>query len=256
MNGLRWQCVMLMPKYFVDKSNIKDATIVIEDRNFHHIKNVMRAKIGDQLLVGDKENGMYKCFVAEISANFITANIVEVFAADTEPAVDIVLFAPLIKGDKMEWVIQKAVEIGIAKIIPIYTQHCVVKLESEKKIASKVERWNKIAESAAKQSGRGITVAVADPMKFADAMEFADAALDVIAIPYEKEDTQTFKKMLRENQFTSLGIFVGPEGGFAAEEIAIAEKFGAMVVTLGKRILRSETASIVATALAVHETNN
>ncbi|OON93022.1 MAG: hypothetical protein ATN31_07380 [Candidatus Epulonipiscioides saccharophilum] len=246
-----------MPKYFVDKSNIKDGCIIINnDENVHHIKNVMRAKIGMEIYIGDKENNNYKCSISEIDKESLTLKIIENIEIDVEPAIDVVLFASIIKGEKMEWVIQKAVELGVAKIIPMITKHCVVKIESEKKAYAKVERWNKIAESAAKQSGRGITVEIANPIKLNEALKLAKDNLDANVIPYEKENAQTYKSFLCNTKMKSLGIFIGPEGGFATEEIELAEQFGVIPVTLGKIILRSETASIASVAIAIYETNN
>ncbi|ONI44290.1 hypothetical protein AN641_07565 [Candidatus Epulonipiscioides gigas] len=242
-----------MPKYFVDSSNIKEDTILITDDNFHHIKNVMRFNLQDELTIGNKENINYKCVIEEIGKDFIKAKILETFMANTEPSIEVVLFAPLIKGDKMELVIQKAIEIGATKIIPIYTKNCVVKLEAEKKTTSKLERWNKIAESASKQSGRGVIVSVEMPMDFKNALSFAKENFEINIIPYEKEQSINIKTALRDNTFSGIGIFIGPEGGFDKDEIALSEQFNVVSVSLGQRILRSETASIVSIALVIYE---
>ncbi len=240
-----------MPKYFVDATDISDGTITIQNENYHHIKNVFRLTIGDQITVNDKLGNDYQCLISEIQPNAIFATIQKTYSTTTEPTTNVVLFQSLIKGEKMEFVIQKAVELGVSKIVPIHTARCVVKLENEKKTSSKIERWNKISEAASKQSGRGTIIEVAAPMTFAQAVEFAKQNLDVNLIPYEKQVGNDIKSILQSITETNIGVFIGPEGGFADEEIELAK--GITAITLGKRILKSETASIAVLASIMYQ---
>lgn len=242
-----------MPKFFVDKSSVLDEEILIQDENVNHIKNVLRLEEGDTLIINDRQGKDYKCIISLIENNVIKARITETFDSETEPTIDTVLFQSLVKGEKMELVIQKAIEIGVTKIIPMATSRCVVKLESGKKTASKVDRWNKIAESAAKQSGRGIVPQVCEPMTFSKALEYAKDHLETACIPYEKEKENTIKAFLNGQKAQSFGIFIGPEGGFSEEEVLEAKENGVSSITLGPRILRSETAGLVVLANIMYE---
>lgn len=242
-----------MPKFFVDKRCVVEDNIIIEDENVNHLKNVLRSNVGDTLIINDRQGKDYKCIISLIENNLIKARIIEVSDSDTEPSVDTVLFQSLVKGEKMELVIQKAIEIGVTKIIPMATSRCVVKIDNPKKMASKLERWNKIAESAAKQSGRGIVPQVCEPMEFKEAIEYAATSLEVACIPYEKEKDNTVKAFLVKQTAKSFGIFIGPEGGFSEEEILKAKDKGVASITLGPRILRSETAGLVVLANIMYE---
>lgn len=242
-----------MPKFFVDKSAVLEKEILIQDENVNHIKNVLRLEEGDSLVINDRQGKDYKCIISLIENNVVKARIKETLDSETEPTIDTVLFQSLVKGEKMELVIQKAIEIGVTKIVPITTSRCVVKLESGKKTASKVERWNKIAESAAKQSGRGIVPQVCEPMIFSKALEYAKTHLQIACIPYEKEKENTIQGFLKSQKAQSFGIFIGPEGGFCEEEVLEAKANGLSSITLGPRILRSETAGLVVLANIMYE---
>lgn len=242
-----------MPKFFVAKSSVLEDEIIIQDENVNHIKNVLRLSSGDNLLINDRQGKDYKCIISLIENNVIKAKIMEASDSTVEPVIETVLFQSLVKGEKMELVIQKAIEIGVTKIIPICTSRCVVKLENAKKTASKVERWNKIAESAAKQSGRGIVPIVPEPLTFKQALEYAAEHLQAACIPYEKERENTIRAFLTSTNANSFGIFIGPEGGFTEEEIAAAKESEVASITLGPRILRSETAGLVVLANMMYE---
>lgn len=242
-----------MPKFFVDARHILDTEIYIQDENVNHIKNVLRLGIDDEITINDRQGNDYKCIIKSIEQQCIRAQIKEKHISDAEPNVDIILFQPLIKGEKMDWVIQKAVEIGVYKIITLSTDRCVVKIEGAKKSQAKVERWNKIAEAAAKQSGRGCVPEVVAPMLFKDAMAYVKEHRLKAIIPYENEKTQGIRKVLQQEKSSTYGVFIGPEGGFTEQEIAMAMAEGIQSVTLGNRILRSETASIVTLANIMYE---
>ena len=183
----------------------------------------------------------------------VTVQIKNEVINHTEPIVETVLFQSLIKGEKMEFVIQKAVEIGVTKIIPLITTRCVVKLESGKKLTNKIERWQKIAESAAKQSKRGIIPTIELPLTIKEALEYVNDNLECACIPYENEHAFHIKEYLRSLKTSSIGVLIGPEGGFTEEEVQFAMEKGVRPVTLGNRILRSETAGIVTLANIMYE---
>ena len=242
-----------MAKFFVSSEDVFDTEIKIQGSDVNHIKNVLRLPVGKEITISDRQGREFECIIKEINVETVTAQIKNVKENDTEPAVDTVLFQSLIKGEKMEFVIQKSVEIGVTTIIPIMTHRCVVKLETEKKLKSKVERWQKIAESAAKQSRRGIIPKVCMPMTMKEAISYAKDHLNVSCIPYELEHALHIKTFLQPLKVDSIGIFIGPEGGFTEEEIALADQAGVQAITLGKRILRSETAGLFTLANIMYE---
>jgi 16S rRNA (uracil1498-N3)-methyltransferase len=242
-----------MAKFFVDRQAIQEDTILITGTDVNHIKNVLRLSENKDILINDRQGNDYKCIINKIDTDVVVAKIEQIIACETEPAVETVLFQSLIKGEKMEFVIQKSIEIGVTKIIPLYTERCIVKIESEKKMQNKLERWNKIAESAAKQSKRGIIPEIGTPIMFKEGILLAKNNLEVSCIPFENEQKHHIKTFLRSSNFQSIGIFIGPEGGFTQEEILFAEQEGVLPITLGKRILRSETAGLVVLANIMYE---
>lgn len=242
-----------MAKFFVNAQNISEKQIIIDGENVNHIKNVLRLQIGDEIIINDRQGHDYKCIINAIEQGTIIALIDSVTHSLSEPQVEVILFQSLIKGEKMDWVIQKAVEIGVTKIIPICTTRCVVKIENPKKTISKVERWNKIAESAAKQSGRGVVPEVFAPITFLEGLNYAQQNDLCALIPYEKEYEVGIRKVLNSTEAKSFGIFIGPEGGFTEQEIQEALHQGVHSVSLGNRILRSETASLVTLANIMYE---
>ncbi|MBE6022805.1 MAG: 16S rRNA (uracil(1498)-N(3))-methyltransferase [Cellulosilyticum sp.] len=242
-----------MAKFFVNPEDVSSDIIMIKGTDVNHIKNVLRLPIGKEILINDRQGNDYECIIKEINTEMVTAQIINHMNNHTEPAVDTVLFQSLVKGEKMEFVIQKSVEIGVTKIVPLVTKRCVVKLESENKLNNKIVRWQKIAESAAKQSKRGIVPEVTMPMTLQTALEFVKTQLDCGCIPYENESAHHIKEYLQSLDAKSIGIFIGPEGGFTEEEVALAIEYGVQSITLGKRILRSETAGLVTLANIMYE---
>lgn len=233
-----------MQHFFVTPSQVGDGYISIEGRDVNHIRNVLRMRPGEELAVSDGNNRKYLCSVERYEEGRAILKIKEEQAADTELPSRICLFQGLPKQDKMELIVQKAVELGVSEVIPVVTKRSVVKLD-EKKAAKKTERWQSIAESASKQAGRGYIPKVAPVAGFTEALAYA-SGLDVLLIPYElAEGMQETKKVIsgiRPGQ--SVGVFIGPEGGFEQEEVEEAIRAGAVPVTLGRRILRTETAGL------------
>ncbi len=239
-----------MFNFFVTNDARNGDTFVIENGDFNHIKNVLRMKTGDTFSVNcNGEN--YLCELSSFENDYLVARIKKEGFLDTEPNIKIYLFQGLPKADKMELIIQKAVELGAHAVIPTEMEHCVVKLD-EKKKPSKVARWQSISESAAKQSKRNIIPHIHDVLSYKSALEFAKT-LDLILVPYENEQgMKSTKSAMKEiKSGMSVGIFIGAEGGFSKEEIAAVQDIGGKTISLGKRILRTETAAITAVSLCM-----
>lgn len=241
-----------MYHFFVTPEQVKGEHIYIEGSDVNHIKNVLRMKVGQELEISDGDNKKYLCEIASITSEEVCVMIQEERSVDTELLSKIYLFQGLPKSDKMELIVQKAVELGAYEIIPVATKRAVVKLD-EKKASKKVERWNSIAESGAKQSGRNLIPKVTDVMSWKEAIEYAKA-LDIVLIPYElaegMQETRDIIAQIQPGQ--SIGIFIGPEGGFETEEVESAMEYGAKPITLGKRILRTETAGLTTLSILMY----
>lgn len=233
-----------MQHFFVTPDQVKEDHIYIEGSDVNHMKNVLRMRAGEEVMVSDGNNRKYLCEVEGYELDLAVLKIQEKGVVDTELPSQIYLFQGLPKQDKMELIVQKAVELGVYQVIPVATKRSVVKLDA-KKAEKKTERWQQIAQSAAKQAGRGYIPEVHSVMTYKEAMEYA-RKLDVVLIPYElAEGMEETKKMIRQIQpGQSVGIFIGPEGGFEIEEVEEAINAGAKAITLGKRILRTETAGL------------
>lgn len=241
-----------MYHFFVTPEQVKDETIEILGSDVNHIKNVLRMKIGEKLQISDGNNRMYLCEISELTAEKICVFIQEELPCDKELPSRIHLFQGLPKGDKMELIIQKAVELGAYEIIPVETKRAVVKLD-DKKAAKKVERWNSIAEGGAKQSGRNVVPKVREVMSYKEAIQYA-TTMDVVLIPYElaqgMEETRKIIEEIKPGQ--SVAVFIGPEGGFETQEVEYGILSGAKVITLGKRILRTETAGLTTLSILMY----
>ena len=233
-----------MQHFFVTPSQVKENRIFIEGSDVNHMKNVLRMHPGEEVTISDGNNKQYLCRIDHYEDEEAILEIVEEQESDTELSSRIYLFQGLPKQDKMELIVQKAVELGAYQVIPVATKRCVVKLD-DKKAKKKVERWQQIAESAAKQAGRGFIPEVHDVMSFKEALAYSKE-LDVVLIPYElaegMKETKELIQSIRPGQ--SVGVYIGPEGGFEREEVEYAMANGAKAITLGKRILRTETAGL------------
>ena len=242
-----------MHHFFVTPQQVKEGMIYIEGSDVNHIKNVLRMKIGEELHISDGNNKKYLCEIESVSSDSICVLIKEEVVSDTELPSKIYLFQGLPKSDKMELIVQKAVELGVYEIIPVATKRAVVKLD-DKKAAKKVERWNSISESAAKQAGRSIIPEVTEVLSYEQALKKAKE-LDIVLVPYElaegMEESREIIRSIKKGQ--SVGIFIGPEGGFEQAEVAQAMEAGAKPVTLGKRILRTETAGLTILSILMFE---
>ena len=241
-----------MQRFFVTPDQVGEDKIRIQGSDVNHMKNVLRMRPGEEVMVSDGNNCQYRCRVEDYPEGEAVLAILEAGLVDTELPSRIYLFQGLPKQEKMELIVQKAVELGVCQVIPVQTRRCVVKLDA-KKAAKKVQRWQQIAESAAKQAGRGYIPAVSEVMTFQEALAFSET-LDIRLIPYELADgmegTRKILDGIRPGQ--SVGIFIGPEGGFEKEEVSRAVEAGAMPITLGKRILRTETAGIAVLSILMY----
>lgn len=245
-----------MYHFFTEPSQIQEKVICIEGGDVNHIKNVLRMKSGEQVEVGDGQGLEYLCEIDRFEEKCVILNILSVISKESELPSKIFLFQGLPKSDKMELIIQKAVELGVYQIIPTATKRAVVKLD-EKKASKKVERWNTISLSAAKQCGRSVIPEVTQVLSFEKALEFA-SKLDVVLIPYElaegMAETKRIIGSLKSGQ--NVGVFIGPEGGFEEAEIAKSMEAGAAPITLGTRILRTETAGITVLSILMYQLEN
>ena len=241
-----------MQRFFVTPDQVGEDKIRIQGSDVNHMKNVLRMRPGEEVMVSDGNNRQYRCRVEDYPEGEAVLAILEAGLVDTELPSRIYLFQGLPKQEKMELIVQKAVELGVCQVIPVQTRRCVVKLDA-KKAAKKVQRWQQIAESAAKQAGRGYIPAISEVMTFQEALAFSET-LDIRLIPYELADgmegTRKILDEIRPGQ--SVGIFIGPEGGFEKEEVSRAVEAGALPITLGKRILRTETAGIAVLSILMY----
>ena len=245
-----------MYNFFVNQDKIGPETVTVTGPDVNHIKNVLRMKPGEEVLISNGVDRDYLCKLETIAADSVTAAIVSVTEGGTELPVKFYLFQGLPKSDKMELIIQKAVELGVYQVIPVETRRTVVKLDAKKEDA-KVRRWNAVSESAAKQSKRLIIPEVTGVMSFREALQYA-GGFDKNIIPFEHAegmaDTKAYFTGIRPGM--SCGIFIGPEGGFEDDEIAVASEAGVKPVTLGKRILRTETAGLAVLSVLMFQLEN
>ncbi len=233
-----------MYRFYVNQDNIGEDTIYIEGSDVNHIKNVLRLEKGDWIIACDGQGTDYVSRISGIDKQSVELHIEKTQSTDTELDCKMVLFQGLPKKEKMEFIIQKAVELGVYEIVPVVTKRCVVKFD-DKKAKKKQERWQAIAEAAAKQSGRGIIPKVSEPVSLKTAFDIADT-LEYNMIPYELQDGMEQSKQIVKTacEKSSVGIFIGPEGGFEKEEVESAVQKEIHPISLGKRILRTETAGM------------
>ncbi len=233
-----------MHHFFVTTAQVDRTHCHITGRDVSHIKNVLRMRPGEQIAVRDGISRSYRCEIDVLGEDEVSARILSVEEDHSELAAHLFLFQSLPKGDKMEWIIQKAVELGVYEVIPVASRRCVVKLDA-KKAAAKTRRWNAIAESAAKQCGRFRVPRVAQVMGWTEAIAYA-RGFDMNLIPYElAEGIGDARAALQAvGPGMQVGIFIGPEGGYDTAEVEEAREAGFRPITLGRRILRTETAGM------------
>lgn len=244
-----------MPKFFVKEEQIKENQIHIIGMDINHMKNVLRLSIGEQVEITCPElEKNYVCEIQEYSKDIVICNILEQLEKQTEPGIYIHIFQGLPKADKMEWIIEKGTEIGVSEFTPIEMKRCVVKLDDKAKI-KKQQRWQKIAEVAAKQSGRNRIPIVHSVENLKNSYEIFKK-YDIVLMAYEKEEKQTLKQVLSQQEKKEnmkIAVVIGPEGGIDSEEWSVLTNNGAISISLGKRILRTETAPLVMASNLIYE---
>ena len=263
-----------MSRFFVPSRNINyeadtPVSIDIIGTDVNHIKNVLRKKEGDEILLCDSKGCEYACVISEITQERIAARVNVVNDVSSEPSVPVFVFQGVPKGDKMDLIVQKGVELGVSGFCPVVTERTVVKFGSMQDREKKQTRWQRISLEAAKQCGRGTVPDVLVPVDFAGMLKMAKEGIFknyLKLIPYENEETVTLKEVLQENRekffaagddktpdFEGICIFIGPEGGFSQKEVDKVCDDGFVSVSLGKRILRTETAGFTAVAAIRYE---
>lgn len=248
-----------MPRFFVKTEQIRENKIIILGEDVKHIKNVLRKQVGDNLEICNQETSeTYKCEISEIREQEIINNIIEQIS-NTEDKIKVDIYQGLPKADKMELIIQKSIELGVNAIIPVEMKRCVVKLDSKSE-SKKIERWQKIAESAAKQSGRSTVPEIRKIIKIDDIVKLKEL-YDSIIVCYENEKENYIKnellKLKKENkQEIRIAIVIGPEGGLEEKDVQNLKQNGAAIVTLGSRILRTETVALNLLSIIMYELEN
>lgn len=246
-----------MPRFFVRAEQIEQLEnmrqVVITGDDAHHISRSLRMAVGEGLTICDMQKHIYECTITEITDTYVHARVDSESLSDTEPRAFISLYQAIPKGDKLETVIQKSIECGACEIIPFSSERCIAKID-KKDASKKAVRHNKIAESASKQSGRGIIPEVKEAMSFNEAIKRASES-DLAIMCYEGDGTQSLKTILKENKDAkAISVIIGSEGGFSQKEVEKARELGIKIAGLGKRILRCETAPTFALSCIVYET--
>lgn len=248
-----------MGKFFVKSSQIYDNKITIVDEDVNHIKNVLRLNINDKITICDLDSSInYNCEIVEISNEKINCHILEKVDSTTEGNVELHIFQGLPKADKMELIIQKGTELGVSKFIPVKFSRCIVKLSGKDEV-KKIDRWNKISEVASKQCGRDIIPKVENVKNIKNLCEEIKK-YDLVILAYELEEKNYIKNELLKLKNTKkqykIAVIIGPEGGIEKSEAEEIEKAGAKVVSLGKRILRTETVTMNVASIIMYELEN
>ena len=245
-----------MPKFFVNSEQINNNEIKIIGNDVNHIKNVLRLSINDKIKICDKDEHVnYNCRISNIDNEYVITQIIDEEKSNVETKTQIHVFQGLPKGDKMEFIIEKLTEIGVKELTPVAMKRSVVKLQ-EKDNQKKMVRWNKIAEVAAKQSGRDEILKINDVINYKNIFNYLKD-YDIVLLAYEKEEKLTLKKALSKLDKTKenkVAVLIGPEGGFDDIEIEQAKQNSLVnIITLGKRILRTETAPLVISSNILYE---
>ena len=243
-----------MSNFFIDSGNIDGEAAYITGSDVNHIKNVLRMKEDDEIRLSAGNGLLYTAKISEFLPDRIVCKIVDCEGGKSELPAKSILFQGLPKKDKMELIIQKAVELGVSEIVPVMMKRTIVKLEDAKKELKKLERWRTISLTAAKQSGRIIVPEVSEFITFNEAVKRAES-LEFNLIPYENEKgMDRARELVKEAKGKkSIGIFIGPEGGISEDELELAVKMGAEPISLGNRILRTETAGLALISVLAFE---
>lgn len=254
--------IAAMHRFLIEPDGVHNETLIITGEDAKHMLTVLRFKVGDVFLAFDGTGLEYEAEVTSIGKNTVAGKIIRVYEPGTEPKKKVVLFQGLPKTDKMDWIVQKSVELGVHEIIPMSTQYSVVRI-NEKGLDGKLERWNRIAREACKQSGRAVVPKVKEPLSYRDALKLWSDRVNeepgsntITVFCYENEGKKCLKDLFicyNIDHVNTAGIFIGPEGGFSEEEVRLAKDCRFSPVSLGKRILRTETAAIAVLSAMMYE---
>lgn len=241
-----------MPKFFTARENISENRIKLESEDAKHIKKVLRLSEGDEIIICDGRGIDYNAIISGFEDGAVWCDIKDSHKCDAEPHTKVTLYQGLPKAAKMDYIIQKTTELGITRIVPVKLARCVVKIDNAASEKKKLERWRKIANEAAKQSGRGIVPEISDVMTFDEALEDMKKA-DICFAPYECEEQTRLCDILNEAGSPETAAFmIGPEGGYDIGEYEKLKDAGIRTVTLGRRILRTETAGEAVLAMTMY----
>lgn len=244
-----------MPKFFIDKNQIDGYIIKITGEDSHHISRSLRMAVGEKITVTDSEAVEYDCVLETFTDGYVLARIEDKHFSKSEPEIRVHLYQALPKGEKLDFIIQKSVECGVYDIIPFESERCIAKVKGDSE-ERKTERRNKIALEAAKQCGRGIIPKVKSTVPFATMIDMSTQA-DAVLFCYEGEGTlplgNVLKSVRKVKDIKDISIIIGSEGGFSVSEANLMKENGALMIGLGKRILRAETAAIMALSCLVYE---
>ena len=244
-----------MPKFFVKTNQINKNRITLYEDDVNHIANVLRKQIGEKINICNMDTSEnFLCKIKEISKENIECEIIKTLKSETESSIDITIFQGLPKAEKMELIIQKCTELGVNTFVPVQMERCIVKLDTKSEI-KKLDRWKKIAETAAKQSGRDIIPKVENIINLQKLL-YSIQKYDIVLLAYENEKENTLKNALntvKGKENLKIGVIIGPEGGIEEKEVEQLVKSGAQRITLGKRILRTETVGIVISSIITYE---
>lgn len=240
-----------MNRFFINKEQIYGDIIEINGADVKHIRDVLRLKQGEKIEISSECN-TYIGEIFELEKKTVKLKVINKYKGENEPSHFLVIYQGLAKGSKMDMIFQKGTEIGVSEFYPIATKRAVVKIKNEKKASSKLDRWQEIVDQAAKQSKRDKIPYVNEVLSFEEMISLLDGKENII-VPYEDEKQETIKNALKNIIGKKIHVIIGPEGGFEKEEIEKLKIIGASIVSLGPRILRTETAGLVASTMIFYE---
>lgn len=239
-----------MPRFFVDREQISDNYISINGEDVKHIKKVLRLREGEKIEVCDGCGEDFECKIESLSDDVVRAEIIKRYPNTAEAPIEIRVYQGMPKNDKMDYIVRKCVELGVCRIVPVITKRAVsIPRDAEKKTA----RWQRIADEAAKQCGRGVLPRVENTISFSDAIKAMSDENAVSIMPYECEKEGSLSALLKSTDKKKINVFIGPEGGFDESEAEKARAAGIATVTLGPRILRTETAPLAVCSAIMYE---